>query len=675
MSTSTAQQFPSGPPSSAEASSSPPSEAPKGHPKGLYVLFATEMWERFSYYGMRALLVLYLLNYLQFQPADSSSVFKWYTSLVYLTPLLGGFIADRFLGLRSAIIIGAVLMAIGHFLMAFEPLPIFYTALVFLIAGNGFFKPNISTLVGKLYKQGDPRRDGAFTIFYMGINIGAFLAPLICGWLRRNMGPTPGMGYHWGFGAAGVGMVLSLIIFLIGQKQVLRDVAAAGNLNEIVPQKKDSTALQASAEEPDEQVPSTGGFGGAITKVFPWLLFLLAVVVPASFFYQAATGQESWTNVIMPTVFALIGAWMGWTLLSIKNAARDKSTVIFVIFTFVVLFWMAFEQAGNALNIWAAYNTAPLDLGLFSIEGEDYQAANAFFIIAFAPLLAMMWTGLARRGMEIPTAAKMLAAMFLITASFGAMVAGAAAENGTVTRVPLAALPEGIQLETLNAGRFGYEPSSQELTVRGVLAPFAVTNALRPTVDKAYMAQIEAMEVAVKNASPERPVTFQFTGLPPGYTFPLSDKQGVSGWNAESRAVTMVGGLSPVSKAQLVGSGAPPAWRQAITSLAEQSKAAQVSGLWLLLSFLLATLGELCLSPVGLSMVTKLAPTRFASLFMGVWLMSNAVAQYVGGSLGEKWGQIVPTSYFAIFVYSSLVGAVVLLILQAPLKRLMHNVR
>ncbi|WP_037584505.1 peptide MFS transporter, partial [Stigmatella aurantiaca] len=560
-------------------------------------------------------------------------------------------------------------------LMAFEPLPIFYTALVFLIAGNGFFKPNISTLVGKLYKQGDPRRDGAFTIFYMGINIGAFLAPLTCGWLRRNMGPIPGMGYHWGFGAAGVGMVLSLIIFLIGQKQVLRDVAAAGNLNEIVPQKKDPAALQASAEEPDEQVPSTGGFGGAIAKVFPWLLFALAVVVPASFFYQAATGQESWTNVIMPTVFALIGAWMGWTLLSIKNAARDKSTVIFVIFTFVVLFWMAFEQAGNALNIWAAYNTAALDLGLFSIEGEDYQAANAFFIIAFAPLLAMMWTGLARRGMEIPTAAKMLAAMFLITASFGAMVAGAAAENATVTRVPLAALPEGIQLETLNAGRFGYEPSSQELTVRGVLAPFAVTNALRPTVDKAYMAQIEAMEVAVKNASPERPVTFQFTGLPPGYTFPLSDKQGVSGWNEESRAVTMVGGLSPVSKAQLVGSGAPPAWRQAITSLAEQSKAAQVSGLWLLLSFLLATLGELCLSPVGLSMVTKLAPTRFASLFMGVWLMSNAVAQYVGGSLGEKWGQIVPTSYFAIFVYSSLVGAVVLLILQAPLKRLMHNVR
>ncbi|WP_225412120.1 peptide MFS transporter [Stigmatella hybrida] len=670
MSTSTAQQLPLEPPSSDGAAPA----APKGHPKGLYVLFATEMWERFSYYGMRALLVLYLLNYLQFQPADSSSVFKWYTSLVYLTPLLGGFLADRYLGLRASIIMGAVLMAIGHFLMAFEPLPLFYAALAFLIAGNGFFKPNISTLVGKLYKQGDARRDGAFTIFYMGINIGAFLSPLICGWLRRNMGPTPGMGYHWGFAAAGVGMVLSLIIFLVGQKQVLRDVAAAGNLDEIAPKKKDATVAQAAAEEPDEQVPSTGGFGGLIAKVFPWLLFALAVVVPVRFITQAVAGHEPWTNVIMPTVFSAIGAWMGWTLLTIKNAARDKSTVIFVLFTFVVLFWMAFEQAGNALNIWAAYNTATLDFGLFAVEGEDYQAANALFIVAFAPLFAMMWTGLARRGLEISTAAKMLAAMVLITASFGAMVAGAAAENATVTRVPLASLPPGVQLETLNAGRFGYEPGTQELTVRGVLAPFAVTNALRPTVDKTYMGQVEALEAAARNASPERPTTFQFTDLPQGYTFPLQGGA-VSAWDASSRTVTMVAGLSPLTKAQLVGAGAPPAWREAITSLAEKSKAAQVSGFWLLLSYLLATFGELCLSPVGLSMVTKLAPTRFASLFMGVWLLSNAVAQYVGGSLGEKWGEIVPTSYFAIFVYSSLVGAVVLLILQAPLKRLMHSVR
>jgi POT family proton-dependent oligopeptide transporter len=651
--------------------------APKGHPRGLYVLFFTEMWERFSYYGMRALLVLYLLNYLQFQPEDSSAVYKWYTSLVYLTPLLGGFLADRFMGPRMAIITGAVLMAIGHFLMAFEPLPFFYTALAFLIAGNGFFKPNISTMVGKMYKQGDARRDGAFTIFYMGINIGAFLAPLVCGWLRQNMGPVPGMGFHYGFAAAGVGMVFGLLIFLSGQKHVLRAVAEAGNLGDVTPRKHvDRASPSAPAEEPDEKVPGTTGVGAAIAKGFPYLLFVLAVVVPARFLYLAFTGQAEWTNVIMPVAFGAIGAWMGFTLLTVKGAARDKSTVIFVLFTFSVLFWMAYEQAGNALNVWAEYNTRKGVLGL-EISAEYFQAAPAIFIVIFAPLFAMTWTALARRGREVPSAAKMLLAIVFIAASDVVMVAAATSEDATVTRVPLAGVPQEIKLEELNAGRFSYDPSTQELSVRGVLAPFAVINALKPTVDPAYLQQVEALELASESASPEHPVTVPFEDLPPGYIFPLTDAQGPSAvrWDADKRTVTLVAGLSPVAKSRLVGAGAQPEWRQAITSLAEKSQAARVSGLWLLLSYLLAVFGELCISPVGLSMVTKLAPVRFASLFMGVFMLSNAVAQYVGGSLGEMWGRIVPTSYFAIFVYTSAVGAVVLLFLQRPLRRLMHDVK
>jgi len=652
--------------------------APQGHPRGLYVLFFTEMWERFSYYGMRALLVLYLLNYLQFQPEDSSSVYKWYTSLVYLTPLLGGFLADRFLGPRTAIIIGAVLMAIGHFLMAFEPLPFFYTALAFLVAGNGFFKPNISTLVGKMYKQGDPRRDGAFTIFYMGINIGAFLAPVVCGWLRQNMGPNPGMGFHYGFAAAGVGMVFGLIIFLWGQKHVLRAVEVAGNLGEVVPRKPSSaTGPAAPAVEPDEQRPGTPGFGGAIARVFPYLLFLLATVVPLRFIYLAATGQAQWMNVIMPVAFSVIGAWMGLTLLTVKGAGRDKSTVIFLLFTFSVLFWMAYEQAGNALNVWAEYNTRRGVLGV-ELSAEYFQGAPALYIIIFAPLFAMLWTGLARRGREVPTAAKILAAVVLIAASDAVMVAAATSEDSAVTRVPLAGVPQEVRLEELNAGRFSYDPATQELSVRGVLAPFAVTNALKPTVDQAYLKQVEALEAAAETAAPERPITFGFERLPPGYVFPLTGKQAeglVSQWDADAGKVTLVAPLSPVAKSRLVGAGAQPEWRQAIVTLADKSQGARVSGLWLLLSYLLAVFGELCISPVGLSMVTKLAPVRFASLFMGVFLMSNAVAQYVGGSLGEMWGRIVPTSYFAIFVYTSMVGAVALLLLQRPLRRLMHEVK
>src|SRR5437588_9037035 len=187
-----------------------------GHPLGLYVLFFTEMWERFSYYGMRALLILYMVNYFKWSQKDASTYYKVYTSFVYVTPILGGYLADRYLGNRLAVIIGAILMAIGHFLMAFEEYPIFLSALIFLILGNGFFKPNMSTQVGRLYPVNDGRRDGAYTIFYMGINLGAFLAPLVCGWLAAN---TLG-GYHSGFTAAGIGMVCGLVIYLLGQRWV-----------------------------------------------------------------------------------------------------------------------------------------------------------------------------------------------------------------------------------------------------------------------------------------------------------------------------------------------------------------------------------------------------------------------------------------------------------------------
>ncbi|WP_224367362.1 peptide MFS transporter [Hyalangium versicolor] len=655
-----------------------PAPPARGHPRGLYVLFFTEMWERFSYYGMRALLVLYLLNYLQFQPEQSSGIYKWYTSLVYLMPLLGGFLADRFLGMRASIILGSSLMAVGHFLMAFEPLPIFYAALAFLIVGNGFFKPNMSTLVGKMYRQGDARRDGAFTIFYMGINLGAFLAPLVCGWLRQNMGPTPGMGFHYGFAAAGVGMVFGLVIFLFGQKHVMRAVEEAGNLHEVLPHKRaSSTAPSATAQEPDEKLPGATGVSGTLTRLFPPLLFAIAVILPARFLYLAATHQVPWTNVIMPVAFGAISAWMGFTLLSVKGAGRDKSTMVFVLFSFSVLFWMAYEQAGNALNVWAEYNTRKADVGV-EISAEYFQALPAIFIMIFAPLFAMTWTSMARRGMEVSTAAKLLLAMVFIAASDVVMVGAATAEDATVARVSLAGVPQAVKLEELNAGRFTYDPATQELSVRGVLAPFAVTSALRPTVDPTYLKQIDALEAAVETAAPEHPITFQFESLPPNYAFPLAGEPGqglVSRWDAETRTVTLVSKLSAVAKSRLVGAGAQPEWRQAITTLAERSQAARVSGLWLVLSYLLAVLGELCISPVGLSTVTKLAPARFASLFMGVFLMSNAVAQYVGGSLSEMWGRVVPTSYFAIFVYASAVGAVLLLLLQRPLRRLMHDVK
>jgi len=186
------------------------------HPAGLYVLFFTEMWERFSYYGMRSLLVYYMIKHLQFTQERSSEIYGLYTGFVYFTPLFGGMLADRLLGQRKTVIVGGVLMAIGHFLMAFESL--FFPALIFLILGNGAFKPNISTQVGALYLVGDHRRDRAFSLFYMGINLGAFFSPLVCGTLGERV------GYHWGFAAAGVGMVIGLLVYLWGQKHLAPDL-------------------------------------------------------------------------------------------------------------------------------------------------------------------------------------------------------------------------------------------------------------------------------------------------------------------------------------------------------------------------------------------------------------------------------------------------------------------
>ncbi len=199
------------------------------HPPGLYLLFFTEMWERFSYYGMRSLLVYYMIKHLQFTQERSSQIYGLYTGFVYFTPLFGGMLADRLLGQRRTVILGGVLMAIGHFLMAVESL--FFPALVFLILGNGAFKPNISTQVGALYPQGDHRRDRAFSLFYMGINLGAFFSPLVCGTLGEKV------GYHWGFAAAGVGMVIGLLVYLRGQKHLAPD---------LIMQKKESQQLQSA---------------------------------------------------------------------------------------------------------------------------------------------------------------------------------------------------------------------------------------------------------------------------------------------------------------------------------------------------------------------------------------------------------------------------------------------
>ena len=507
-----------------------------GHPVGLYILFFTEMWERFSYYGMRALLVLYMVNYFKWMQKDASAVYKWYTSLVYLTPLLGGYLADRYLGNKKAVIIGAILMAIGHFLMAFEAIEVFTAALVFLIIGNGFFKPNMSTQVGRLYPQNDARRDGAYTIFYMGINLGAFLSPLVCGWLAAN---TVG-GYHTGFTMAGIGMVCGLLIYVIGMRWVVElkpeaapkpndpePVAGAAGRPDAVALAEEEAAerqsVPAGGEQPMSEVqaaqapsslPWLNWISPGLLALVGWVLgggaLLLGLVrllalVPGLGFLQAMA-LNNWVandTLIGLGIVAVCSLISSWVLYNVKNAGRDRVLTIYALGVFVVLFWAASEQAGNAMNLWADKTTdrylsipaptpsvfpetadtgakpggaaAPAPsgglmrwvtmwqlkpaaahknqswwdwwVGLWNpVSTEWFQSINPLAIFVLAPPFAFLWVWLDRRRMNPSTPVKMAFGLLLMSAAGGLMIFSAQWEDGP-TDVKLAGnLPQKVHL-------------------------------------------------------------------------------------------------------------------------------------------------------------------------------------------------------------------------------------
>ena len=662
----------------------------KGHPLGLYGLFGTEAWERFSYYGMRALLVNYMVLYHGWQPAQASSVYKWYTSLVYLTPLFGGLLADRYLGLRNSILVGGVLMAAGHFLMAFEQLPIFYSALFLLILGNGFFKPNISTLVGKMYKQGDKRRDGAFTIFYMGINLGAFVSPIACGYLREHY------GFHHAFTLAGVGMMVGLVIFLVTQRSVIKAVEEAGNTLKT----GSSKVAEEHAPDPNEALPWAEGFAGLVRRTFPPFLIIAGVGIAAYYALGVSRGEEKPTALIMPIAFVGVFIWMNITLAGIKGVARDRSVAIFITFFFQVIFWMAFEQAGNALNLWAVANT-DLHIGSYKYPAEWWQAVNAVLIVLLAPLFAAGWVWLGKRGIEPRTPTKVSIALGFVALSFVPMVFGAKAEDKYVNTQDLVALPEGIAFDQkVHAGRLTFDPGTHALTVRGVL-PRYVTNDLlierteaaaklageakdapKEKVEakaklEAFYKAVDNLESATRKARADAPVKLTLPELPPTWVFPFSKEEsehdGVAYDPGTRELIFKTYATTPIRR-ELKAAGADPSLRDALWALEKKSSIARVSGIWLFLSYLLATIGELCCSPVGLSLTTKLAPPKFASLFMGVFLLSSSLAQYAGGLIGESWGIIAPTKFFMIFVVSSALGMLLQMLLAPSMKRLMHGV-
>jgi POT family proton-dependent oligopeptide transporter len=477
-----------------------------GHPRGLATLFFTEMWERFSYYGMRALLILFMVATVEqgglgFNVAKSGAIYGLYTAMVYLMGVPGGWVADRILGQRHAVLYGGIIIALGHFSMAIPGLPTFYFGLALIVIGTGLLKPSISTMVGQLYRENDHRRDAGFSIFYMGINIGAFISPLVCGYVGQTI------NWHWGFGLAGIGMTLGLIQYVLGGKFL----GEAG----LYPVPSENPAAQ-------KRTLVLGIVGG--TAAFG----VLALLSVTGVIQLTAEGIANAVGILLIVLSVGVFAWLlgagDWT-----PVEKKRFLAIAVLFLASALFWSAFEQAGSTLNLFAERNTDKHLFG-YAYPSSWFQAINSLFIIAVAPMLAWLWV---RMGSK--------------------------------------------------------DPSSPAKFSLGLI----------------------------------------FVGL--GFV------------------VMVVAGI-------------------------RASSGVQVSSVWLWITYFLHTVGELCLSPVGLSAFTKLAPARVAGFMMGVWFLSTSIGDYIGGrmaSLYESW--TLPSLFGAVAVFCIVLGVALALFVK-PMKKLMGGV-
>jgi POT family proton-dependent oligopeptide transporter len=378
-----------------------------GHPKGLYVCFFTEMWERFSFYGMKVLLLLYLTKYHLFTDAAGYDLLGAYAGLVYAMPVIGGLVADRYLGMRKSVVLGGILLCCGHLGMAFEgeqarvidggvvqdalSIEVFYFSLALIVMGVGFLKPNISTIVGRLYPDGDARQDSGFTLFYMGINVGAFLSALVCGWLGETH------GWNWGFGAAGVGMLIGLGVFVSGQRH-----------------------LQGQAEPRDPPALRRRVLGALNLEAVIHAAVICGVFVV--WYLIRRPVAVHWTMHATATALVLGMGWFLWTRCTRQQA--QQMLVLTALILFSMVFWALYEQTYGS---WILFSDRVMEREAFGIEWTASQLASlgAFFIFVLSPLFAWLWPRLDRAGRNPSTPAKFGLGIVFAGLSFVVLAIGA----------------------------------------------------------------------------------------------------------------------------------------------------------------------------------------------------------------------------------------------------------
>ena len=378
-----------------------------GHPVGLYVLFFTEMWERFSFYGMKALLIFYLVKYHLFTDDDGSILVGSYAALVYALPVLGGYLADKYLGFRKAVTFGAILLVLGHIGMAYEgnaatmmadgsivrdnqALQVFYFSLALIILGVGFLKANISSIVGELYKKGDTRRDSGFTIFYMGINIGSWIATILCGYLGESV------GWSYGFGAAGIGMILGLITFTWGKKYFM-----------------------GKGEPKNPAALSKKIFLGLSTEIIIYILSILSLVV----IWQMVQ-RHSVVEILLMSTGAISLIYIIWyAAMKSTRIERNRLIALTILIVFSVFFWALFEQAYTSMNLFAD-RAMDRNVGGSNVPAAWFLSLNAMFIVMFAPIFAWFWVKLGKKNLNPNAAVKFGLALLFVGFGFGALAYG-----------------------------------------------------------------------------------------------------------------------------------------------------------------------------------------------------------------------------------------------------------
>lgn len=570
-----------------------------GHPSGLFVLFFTEMWERFSFYGMRILLILFLTAAITgenpgwgWTAENAGALYGTYAMLLYITPIFGGIIADRYLGYRWAVVIGSIIMTLGHAAMFLDTPFMLYLGLGLLVIGTGFFKPNMTSILSEMYKQFPEKKDGAYTIFYMGVNAGAFFGMMLCGYLASNL------GWHWGFGLAGIFMLLGTIQFWLAKPLF-------GNIGDVPSKEKRDAAIEQSrlsTNEEDKRNPFT---------TIDYILIVLTTLIGLVYAFNDPLSKIGGINVfdfkvgsLDGPIFMILLALALFLFLVISRLMRYATVIrhrmiaVIIFAFFTIFFWMSFEQGASSLVIFARDNVDR------SLEGTSLTTFNIInTLLTVVPLIIISWVLIL---LWKQTWKKALISNIVLVITFLGVW--------------------GICIWMLN-NEFTKTASEIDPSWFSILNSFFIIS-FASTVSKLWDSKFNP---------------------------PAAVKYGM--------------GLIIMA----IGFGLLAYGSHGIT------EGVKVSMIWLILAYLFHTLGELCLSPVGLSYVSKLVPARMIAFMFGMWYLAiaigNKLAAVAGGQIENITNEYSLSTFFLIFTIVPIVAGLLVMSLNPVLKKLMHGIK